>query len=99
MIHKRESQEALKRTFRHRRTDLPVNKPVFVEEIYDGNSDRQVLWRAFLKKQALKHVPEKLTDVAQEIERFLVDPLAAIMQGQKFNKKWEAPGPWKRRKE
>lgn len=42
--------EALKRTFKQRKTALPENKPLFDEEIYDEESDRQTLWKAFLKK-------------------------------------------------
>ena len=44
-----ELAEALKRTFRHRKTYLPEHRPLFAEEIYDEKSDRQILWKAFLK--------------------------------------------------
>jgi len=87
--------EALKRTFRHRKTFLPVQKPLFAEEIYDEKSDRQTLWKAFLKKGDIKHAPEKLRATAKAIEEFLIKPLDAIKEEQKFGKKWEAPGPWK----
>ena len=42
--------EAFKRTFSHRKTPLPEQKPLFAEEIYDEKSDRQVLWKAFFEK-------------------------------------------------
>jgi hypothetical protein len=58
--------EALKRTFEHRKTDLPAGKPLFVEEIYDEKSDRQILWKAFLRKGNIKHAPEKLAITAKE---------------------------------
>jgi hypothetical protein len=87
--------EALKRTFSHRKTPLPAHKPLFAEEIYDESSDRQTLWKAFLKKEAIKHVPEKLNDAAKEIEKFLIMPLEAINNGRKFNKTWKTAGPWK----
>jgi len=63
--------EALKRTFMHRKTSLPQNKPLFAAEIYDEKSDRQALWKAFLKKGDIKHAPEKLAAIAREIEEFL----------------------------
>ncbi|HDO22130.1 MAG TPA: nucleotidyl transferase AbiEii/AbiGii toxin family protein [Nitrospirae bacterium] len=88
--------EALKRTFKQRKTPLPQRKPLFAEEIYDEKSDRQTLWKAFLKKVDIKHVPEKLSTAAGEIERFLVRPLIAVNRNEEFNAKWKAPGPWKK---
>jgi predicted nucleotidyltransferase component of viral defense system len=86
--------EALKGTFNHRKTPLPENKPLFTEEIYDEKSDRQNLWKAFLKKGEIKNVPGILSITAKDIEKFLLNPLIAINQNDKFNKKWKAPGPW-----
>jgi len=87
--------EALKRTFKHRKTSLPQDSPLFAEEIYDEKSDRQILWKAFLKKGDVKHVPEKLNTTAGEIEKFLVKPLISINKNEEFSAKWKAPGPWK----
>ena len=70
--------EALKRTFHHRKTELPQNKPVFVDDIYDPKSDRQTLWKAFLTKGGIKHAPESLKETAEQIEKFLIAPLKAI---------------------
>jgi predicted nucleotidyltransferase component of viral defense system len=86
--------EALKRTFTHRKTILPKDRPLFSEEIYDDKSDRQMLWKAFLRKGNIKHAPEKLSITAREIEDFLVKPLDAIKKKQKFTKTWKTSGPW-----
>ena len=87
--------EALKRTFKHRETSFPVDSPLFDEEIYDEKSDRQTLWKAFLKKGDIKHVPDKLAITAKEIEGFLIEPIAALNKGIKFSKGWKSPGTWK----
>lgn len=87
--------EALKRTFKHRKTELPKHKPLFAEEIYDEKSDRQILWMAFLKKSDITYVPEKLHTIANDIENFIIKPLIAISKGNEFNKIWEAKGSWK----
>ncbi len=87
--------EALRRTFKHRKTPFPQDSPLFAEEIYDEKSDRQILWNAFLKKGDIKHAPEKLSTTAKEIERFLIKPLDAIKKDYKFNETWKAHGPWK----
>ena len=86
--------EAVKRTFKHRKTSLPIRKPVFAEEIYYEKSDRQTLWKSFLIKEDIKHAPEKLCTTAREIENFLINPLKAVNKGEKFNKKWKTPGLW-----
>lgn len=87
--------EALKRTFEHRKTNIPAGKPLFVEEIYDEKSDRQILWKAFLRKGNIKHAPEKLAITAKEIENFLIKPLDAINKAQEFVGEWKALGQWK----
>ena len=87
--------EALKRTFEHRKTELPQKRPLFAEEIYDDKSDRQMLWTAFLKKGDIKHAPDKLSATAKAIEKFLIKPLDAIHRGREFNNSWKASGTWK----
>lgn len=87
--------EALKRTFKHRKTDLPKAKPLFAEEIYDEKSDRQTLWKAFLRKNDIKHAPDELAVTARTIEQFLIRPLEAVDKGVEFSKEWKASGPWK----
>ena len=72
--------EALKRTFEHRKTSLPKDSPFFAEEIFDEKSDRQTLWKAFLKKGDIKHAPEKLSTIAREIEEFLIKTIVYIQE-------------------
>jgi hypothetical protein len=86
--------EALKRTFEHRKTSLPVDRPLFAEEIYDEKSDRQMLWKAFLIKGQIKHVPEKLSATAKAIEEFLIKPLEALNKDIVFNGKWKVSEAW-----
>lgn len=86
---------ALKKTFNHRKTDLPKEHPLFAEEIYDEKSDRQTLWKTFLRKGDVKYAPDKLATVAKEIENFLIEPVGALNKGIKFSKKWKAQGQWK----
>ena len=74
---------------------FPVDRPLFAEEIYDEKSDRQTLWKAFLKKGDIKHAPQQLNATAKAIEGFLIKPLEAIKKAQEFSKEWKAPGLWK----
>ena len=86
--------EALKRTFKRRKTTLPEDRPFFAEEIYDEKSDRQTLWRAFLRKRDIKIAPERLSDTARKIEEFLMEPLDAIKSNYEFHKVWKKSGVW-----
>ena len=87
--------EALKKTFEHRKTDIPIGKSLFVQEIYNEGSDRQALWKMFLEKGGIKHAPDKLAVIAKEIDKFLIEPIGALNKKIKFNNEWKAPGPWK----
>lgn len=86
--------EALKRTFEHRKTVLPIKTSLFAEEIYNKKSDRQMLWKAFLTKNDIKLAPDFLAESAREIERFLVKPISAIYQGIVFQQKWNPMQGW-----
>ena len=87
--------EAIKKTFKHRKTEVPQNKPLFAEEIYDEKSDRQTLWSAFLRKGDIQHTPDTLSLTAKEIETFLVEPIIAINEKVKFDKIWKSSRGWK----
>ena len=87
-------QEALRRTFIHRKTNLPTKRPLFAEEIYDEKSDRQTLWAAFLRKNDITHAPDTLSVIAKEIENFLSEPITALTNGIACSKKWEHSGQW-----
>lgn len=91
-----ELAQAIRRTFQHRKTELPLKPPFFAEEIYEKGSDRQTLWAAFLNKLELQHVPENLQTVAQTIEVFLGKPVAFINGQQKTIGDWSVPGSWQK---
>ena len=86
--------EAIQKTFNHRKTSIPDNKPLFDDEIYDEASDRQPLWSAFLKKGDVQHVPDTLSVIAKEIENFLIEPIIAINRKVRFEKTWKSPNGW-----
>ena len=84
--------EAIRKTFKRRKTSLPEKIPLFSEDIYDQNSDRQTLWNSFLKKTNTKNAPETLNETALSIENFLAAPIIATHAGQIFTFKWKASG-------
>lgn len=89
-----ELTQAIRRTFEHRGTGLPGKAPFFEGEIYNKFSDRQQLWKTFLRKMEAKGVPDELGEIALAIENFLLEPVKAIHRGQEFAAEWKSPGPW-----
>ncbi len=85
---------AIEKTFTHRKTVMPGKPPLFAEEIYNEESNRQVLWSTFLTKNKIKNAPVTLSEVAKLIEAFLEKPIKALAQKRGFDGKWKAPGPW-----
>jgi len=86
--------EAIKKTFSHRKTDIPQNKPLFADEIYNEKSDKQLLWSTLVKKGDIQHAPKTLSATANEIENFLIDPVLAINDKVKFEKIWIPMKGW-----
>ena len=87
--------QAVQKTFKKRKTVLPVSAPFFPPEIYDKDSKKNLMWEAFLKVERITNAPSKLNDVVKAIEAFLIKPVEAIHEGKDFNPEWKAPGPWK----
>ena len=73
--------ESIKKTFNHRNTKIPGRRPLFAVEIYDEQSDRNALWKAFLKKNEIENAPKSLAIAANDIEGFLIKPIELINAG------------------
>ena len=87
--------KAIEKTFTRRKTNMPIEPPLFAQEIYNEESNRQSLWSAFLTKNKIKTAPVTLSKTAKLIEAFLENPIKAIAQKKVFKGHWKAPGPWK----
>lgn len=85
-------QEAIRKTFKHRQTDLP-GKVIysFSEEFARA---RQPLWKSFLNRNRLKDVPTHLSVLTQDLSRFLEPALRAISQEEDFDAYWQAGQGW-----
>lgn len=87
--------EAIRATFKRRKTDLPENTPLFLTGDFAADHVKQVQWRAFLKKNGIEAMPEKLTIVMAELQEFLSTPLKIAAAGEQWSLHWAAGGPWK----
>jgi|GEM_PF-5093867 len=55
------------------------------------------MWKAFLKKEQIKTVPDSLGVVVSVIAEFLSEPIVAITSKKELSSFWHAPGPWVKR--
>jgi len=87
--------QAIKATFTRRGTSIPNDCPVaFTEEFY-AHSDKQIQWQAFSRTSKLENAKLDLPEVVDDIQRFLMQPLIAAANDNRFIKNWPAGGPWK----
>jgi hypothetical protein len=88
--------EAIRATFQRRRVPLPVEQPVVLTPEFLSDSQRQVLWRAFLRRSRLDapHDSGRLADVLQQ---FVGPLLAALAHGETVSRHWPPGGPWQPR--
>jgi predicted nucleotidyltransferase component of viral defense system len=87
--------QAIKATFTRRSTSIPNDSPVAFTEEYFTNPDKQTQWQAFLRTSKLENEKLDLSEVVDDIQRFLLPPLIASAKDKPFTENWSAGGPWK----
>jgi hypothetical protein len=85
---------AITRTFAHRKTQI-LAAPTALTPVFADDSQKQTQWRAFLRKSRLTDAPAALPDVIVMLAALLLPTAQAIVDGQAFNRTWQALGPWK----
>ena len=87
-------QKAIETTFGKRDTKLPVKRPVSLST--DFASINQARWNTFLKKLKLENSEnEPLTDIIDQIWKFLKEPLQTSVNKSKSNRRWIPNKGWK----
>jgi predicted nucleotidyltransferase component of viral defense system len=86
--------DAIKSTFKRRRTDVPSDTPLALTDEFSRDSQKAKQWQAFLKKSGLDHDQAALHTVAADLARFLITPLQAAKTTQPSPLTWSKGGPW-----
>jgi hypothetical protein len=86
--------DAIRSTFKRRRTDVPSGKPLALTDEFSRDSQKAKQWQAFLRKSGLDHDQTDLHAVAADLASFLILPLQAIDAAQPFSLTWRKGGPW-----
>ena len=85
--------QAIRETFRWRQTDLPLT-PVAFRDAFAQDDEKQAQWAAFISRHRLEDTPTTLQEAIQVIVAFLQPVIHALLEGQRFDRRWSPGGPW-----
>lgn len=86
---------AIRDTFARRRTPLEPDLPPAITPAFGADSDKQLQWRAFLRKSRLVDAPQELLTTTKAIAGFLGPILVAVRSSQSFAGRWPPGGAWR----
>ena len=87
-------QDSMMSTFMRRETGTPEKLPiVFTEEII-SDTQKQIQWKAFLRKSHPENAPDEFSEVMEVMFKFIFPVYQAIQKELSFQKKWSDGGPW-----
>jgi len=87
-------QDSMKSTFIRRGTGLPEGLPIVFTEEFISDKQKQIQWKAFLRKSHPENAPEKFSEVMEVMFKFIFPVYQAIQNEISFLKKWVGGGPW-----
>jgi len=83
---------AIRATFERRGTPFPASVPFGLSEDFSTDVQKQIQWRAFLKKNALESIA--LDTVLSRLRVFLELPLDAARSGGAWSASWQSGDGW-----
>jgi len=85
--------KAIRNTFERRATSIPVNEPVAFTPEFSENSQKQIQWQSFIRKNELE-ASNNLNRTIEKLKGFLIAPIQSARKGKDFSSKWNPGGPW-----
>ena len=87
--------KAIRNTFLRRKTEIPKKLPLALTEEFASDSQKQIQWNAFLRKNSLEDISLDLVDIVENLRIFLEEPLKAAEQITSFGMNWNGLEGWK----
>ena len=87
---------ALSATFERRGTSMGT-LPFILKPDFEYLDNKQVQWRAFLRKNKITSAPEQFIEITASIAIFVGPVLDGILSMDMKNRLWSPSGPWKSR--
>ena len=86
-------QEAVRRTFEHRNTDIPTDEPAAFSAQFAR--EKQGQWNAFIRTSDIPDAPGQLIIILAYLQEFILPIFQELCAGRIFGKKWNAGGTWR----
>lgn len=86
--------QAIAATFSRRKRHLPSDVPAALSSDFSADRDKQIQWRAFVRRSRLPAEVE-LSDVVAALREFLMPPTSAITAGEPFPMVWSPALDWR----
>ncbi len=86
---------AFKATFKRRKTALPTETPIVLTTAFAKDQNKQKQWQAFLMKNRIEPARTDFVRIVETMRRFLLPPMLALIQRQRFRQVWPPGGPWR----
>lgn len=86
--------KAIAATFINRKTALPTSPPLALTSEFSNDQQKAKQWIAFCKKTGLDVGELELSDIVNELQKFLLPVTTAAAQQSSFDKVWPKRGPW-----
>ncbi len=87
--------DAVRNTFQRRSTALAAEVPMSFTEEFSKDKQKQIQWRAFLRKSRPENAPRDLDTVVSEVALFLMPVIKALQCDEMLELIWSQGGPWK----
>lgn len=85
--------QAVRETFIRRSTPFPESDPLVLTRKFLTAPERQILWRAFLRRGRLQAPPDA-GEMADVLRSFLMPVISAAARGESLRANWPPGGPW-----
>ncbi len=86
--------DAIRNTFERRSTPLPDGLPMAFTNEFIKDVQKQIQWRAFVRKSKPEEVSGDFDDVIGDLTVFLMPVLEAARGDDHFVLSWPEGGPW-----
>jgi len=84
--------QAITATFKRRHTSIPGSIPVSLTQVFAEDATKQIQWKGFLRRNGFQET--QLSQVIEDLEAFLAEPIQAAANQTAFSKSWSPNGPW-----
>jgi len=88
--------DAVHNTFTRRSTPLPGDLPMAFRDEFRKDGQKQIQWRAFVRKSKPENVSGDIDAVIGDVAAFLTPVMAAARGGETWKVFWPRGGPWGR---